>query len=37
MTKLARWCRRSPALAASLFGLFDMLAAGLVVAALLLD
>jgi serine/threonine protein kinase/formylglycine-generating enzyme required for sulfatase activity len=37
LTKLARWCRRSPALAASLFGLFAALTAGLVGAAILLD
>ncbi len=36
MTKLARWARRSPALAAALFGLFIVLTAGLVVAVALL-
>ena len=36
ITKLARWCRRSPALAIAVFGLFLVLTAGLVVAVLLL-
>jgi serine/threonine protein kinase/formylglycine-generating enzyme required for sulfatase activity len=36
ITKLARWARRSPALAAALFGLFVVLTAGIVVAVVLL-
>jgi serine/threonine protein kinase/formylglycine-generating enzyme required for sulfatase activity len=37
LNKLARWCRRGPALAASLFGLLAVLTAGLVISAVLLD
>jgi serine/threonine protein kinase len=37
LTRIARWSRRSPALAASLLGLFAVLASGLVVSAVLLD